>query len=79
MNMFILKKRKSMFLDRLPTPLQGLLYMLAGLIIVLYALGLVQKGISFAIIMAGLFLMTLGYGKSGLGDKVSALMHRHKR
>jgi len=68
-----------MFLDRLPSPLQGLLYMLAGLIIVLYALGLVQKGISFAIIMVGLFLMTLGYGKSGLGDKVSSLMHRHKR
>lgn len=68
-----------MFIDRLPSSLQGLLYMGAGLIIVLYALGLVQKGISFAIIMAGLFLMTLGYGKSGLSEKVSALMHRHKR
>lgn len=68
-----------MFIDRLPNSLQGLLYMAAGLIITLYALGLVQKGISFAIIMAGLFLMTLGYGKSGLAEKVSALMHRHKR
>jgi hypothetical protein len=71
----------SMFIDRLPNGLQGLLYMLAGLIITLYALGLVQKGISFAIVMAGLFLMTLGYGKSGLGDKVSRMLahFRHKR
>lgn len=68
-----------MFIDRLPNSLQGLLYMAAGLIITLYALGLVQKGISFAIIIAGLFLMTLGYGKSGLAEKVSSLMHKHKR
>ena len=68
-----------MFIDRLPNGLQGLLYMAAGLIIVLYALGLVQKGINFAVIIGGLFLMTLGYGKSGLGGKISALMHRHKR
>jgi len=69
----------TMFIDRLPNTLQGLLYMAAGLIIVLYALGLVQKGINFAVIIGGLFLMTLGYGKSGLGEKVSALMHRNKR
>ena len=68
-----------MFIDRLPNPLQGLLYMVAGLIMTLYALGLVQKGISFAVIVLGLFLMTLGYGKSGLAEKVSHLMHRHKR
>jgi dipeptide/tripeptide permease len=69
-----------MFIDRLPSGLQGLLYMAAGLIIVLYALGLVQKGISFAIIMVGLFLMTLGYGKSGMGDKVSHMLGRlHKK
>lgn len=68
-----------MFIDRLPHSLQGLLYMVAGLIIILYALGLVQKGISFAIIMGGLFLMTLGYSKSGLAEKVSELMRKHKR
>lgn len=67
-----------MFIDRLPNSLQGLLYMAAGLIMTLYALGLVQKGISFAIIILGLFLMTLGYGKSGLSEKVSALMHRKR-
>lgn len=65
-----------MLMDRLPSKLQGLIYMAAGLIIMLYALGLIQKGISFAIVVLGLFLMTLGYGKSGLDEKVGHFIRR---
>jgi hypothetical protein len=66
-------------MDRLPSRMQGLLYMAAGLVMILYALGLVQKGISFAVIILGLFLLSLGYGKTGLDEKVSHVIARIRR
>jgi hypothetical protein len=66
-------------MDRLPGRMQGLLYMAAGLVMILYALGLVQKGISFAVIILGLFLLSLGYGKTGLDEKVSHVIARIRR
>ena len=66
-------------MDRLPGRMQGLLYMAAGLVMILYALGLVQKGISFAVIILGLFLLSLGYGKTGLDEKISHVIARIRR
>ncbi len=66
-------------MDRLPGRMQGLLYMAAGLVMILYALGLVQKGISFAVIILGLFLLSLGCAKTGLDEKISHVIARIKR
>lgn len=66
-------------MERLPGRMQGLLYMAAGLVMVLYALGLVQKGISFAIVILGLFFMSLGCAKTGLDEKISHVIARIRK
>jgi hypothetical protein len=66
-------------MERLPSKVQGLLYMAAGLVMVLYALGLVQKGISFAVVVLGLFLLSFGCAKTGLDDKISHVIARLRK
>jgi len=66
-------------MERLPSRLQGLLYMAAGLVMILYALGLVQKGISFAIVILGLFFLSFGCAKTGLDDKISHVIARLRK
>ena len=62
--------------QRLPDKVQGLLYVVAGVVMILYALGLVQKGINFVVILVAAFLMLFGYMKLGIHQKVMRLVHR---
>jgi hypothetical protein len=62
--------------QRLPDKVQGLLYLVAGVVMILYALGLIQKGINFVVILVAACLMLFGYMKLGIHQKVMRLVHR---
>jgi len=62
-------------LDRLPDPLHGLLFIAAGVIVVLYALGLIKTGINFLVISFGVYLIVNGIFKSGLYKKIFHRSH----
>lgn len=62
-------------LQRMPEPLQAVLYIAAGMIIVLYALGLIKTGINFLVISAGLYLILSGLVKSGFHKKLMRRNH----
>jgi hypothetical protein len=62
--------------QRLPEKLQGLLAVVAGVMMILYALGLVQKGINFVVILVAASLILFGYMKLGIHKKVMHLIHR---
>ncbi|HEX4068703.1 MAG TPA: hypothetical protein VHX42_01270 [Candidatus Babeliales bacterium] len=66
------------YFQKLPDKLQGLLCVVAGVVMILYALGLVQKGINFVVIVMAACLMFFGYMKLGIHHKVMRLLH-HKR
>lgn len=66
-------------LNRFSNPVQAIVYFFSGLIIALYALGLVGKGINFLVILFALYLMFVGFVKSGLYEKVMHSISRHKR
>jgi len=62
--------------QRLPEKVQGLLCLVLGVVMVLYALGLVQKGINVVVIVIAAALMLFGYMKLGIHRKVMHLIHR---
>lgn len=62
--------------QRLPEKVQGLLYLVAGAVMILYALGLIQKGINLVVILIAACLMLFGYMKLGIHKKVMHLIHR---
>ncbi len=62
-------------LQRMPEPLQAVLYIAAGMIIILYALGLIKTGINFLVISAGLYLIVNGLVKSGLQKRLMNKRH----
>jgi hypothetical protein len=62
--------------QRLPDKVQGLLYLVAGVVMILYALGLIRKGINFVVILVAACLMLFGYMKLGIHQKVMRLVHR---
>jgi hypothetical protein len=62
--------------QRLPEKVQGLLYLVAGIVMILYALGLIQKGINLVVILMAALLMLFGYMKLGIHKKVMHLIHR---
>lgn len=61
---------------QLPDKVQGLLYLVAGVVVLLYALGILEKGINFVVIIMAVCLMLFGYMKLGIHDKVMRLMHK---
>ncbi len=64
------------FFQRLPDKAQGLLCVALGIVMVLYALGLVQKGINLVVIAIAVCLMLFGYMKLGIHQRVMRLVHR---
>jgi hypothetical protein len=44
---------------------QGILFIVIGFVLLLHALGLVQKGLSLIIVAMGVYLVILGFIKSG--------------
>lgn len=61
---------------QLPDKVQGLLYLVAGVVVLLYALGILEKGINFVVIVMAVGLMLFGYMKLGMHDKIMRLMHK---
>ncbi len=64
------------FFQKLPDKVRGLLCVVLGIVMVLYALGLVQKGINLVVIGMAVCLMLVGYMKLGIHNKVMRLVHR---
>lgn len=62
--------------QKLPDKAQGLLYLVAGIVMLLYALGILEKGINLVVIAAAVCLMLFGYMKLGIHDKVMRLVHK---
>jgi uncharacterized membrane protein HdeD (DUF308 family) len=56
-------------MQRLPEPMQGVLYMFVGALVLLYALGLIKTGINFLVIAFALYLIFNGCVKAGLSRK----------
>jgi len=52
---------------------QGIIYIFLGTILLLYALGFIQRGISFLVIAFSLYLLFVGLVKTGLYQKVTRL------
>lgn len=55
---------------QLPGRYQGILYFVAGSVMLLYALGIIEKGITIIIILFAIYLISVGCIKSGLYQKV---------
>ena len=59
--------------NRLPDFYQGMVFILAGSIAMLYALGIIQRGITGAIIVFAICMIIVGLAKVGLYKK---LLHK---
>ena len=55
---------------KLPDLYQGILYVVAGTVALLYAMGIIQKGITTAIIIISLLVILTGLMKIGLFRKL---------
>lgn len=64
---------------RWPDFYQGIAYMIAGLIILLYALGILGKGVTVAVIVCASVLIAIGCVKIGLYEKILTMFNRVKR
>jgi hypothetical protein len=62
--------------SRLPELHQGLIYIAAGVVAILYALGFFTKGITILIIGFALYAIFKGLMKSGLYDKFVHALHK---
>jgi len=62
--------------NKLPDGYQGIVYVLFGAIALLYALGIIQKGITLLIVTLALFSITLGCQKLGLFRLFAKREHR---
>lgn len=62
--------------SRLPESQQGLIYILVGIVTLLYALGFFTKGITIIIVVCALYAIIKGFMKTGLYDKVIHAMHK---
>jgi hypothetical protein len=63
--------------NRLPDLYQGILYIMVGVISLLYALGFIQKGITTAIIIFALLMIGIGCIKTGLYQKIMKNLSRN--
>ena len=64
--------------QQLPDKVQGLLYFVAGLIMLLYALGIIEKGITLIVVLFAACLIGVGAMKSGLYQRVMNLLGKRK-
>src|SRR5687768_2363220 len=81
LKLILLKKGRTMLraFNNLPDFYQGVLYILAGVVVLLYALGILTKGITMVIILFACYLILRGAFKSGLYDKIAQMMHKHNK
>jgi uncharacterized membrane protein len=52
---------------------------IGGLVLLLYTLGLMQKGISFLLIIAAVAMMTYGASSIGLIDYVKNMLNKNRK
>ncbi len=62
--------------SKLPELHQGLIYMAAGVVAILYALGFFTRGITWLIIIGAIYAILKGLMKSGLYDKFVHAINR---
>jgi len=62
--------------SRLPEPQQGLIYIVVGIVALLYALGFFTKGITIIIVVCALYAIIKGIVKTGLYDKIVHTMNK---
>lgn len=62
----------------LPEVYQGIIYLFAGLTVLLYALGFIEKGITLVVIVCACYLMCIGAIKSGLYDKIVRMVYKKR-
>lgn len=62
--------------SKLPELYQGLIYMAAGTVAILYALGFFTRGITILIIVGAVYAIIKGLIKSGIYDKVVHTLNR---
>jgi len=60
--------------QQLSSRYQGMFYFVAGLIMLLYALGIIEKGITIIIIVFAVYLISVGAIKVGLYQKAMSVM-----
>jgi hypothetical protein len=65
--------------NQLPDAYQGVIYIITGTIVLLYALGIIQKGISILVIGFSLYMILVGCTKLGITQKASDLLGHTKR
>ena len=63
----------------LPSVYQGIICLLAGVTVLLYAFGFLQKGITFVVVIFACYLIMLGAVKTGIYQKLIGLLHRHHK
>ncbi|HLW73306.1 MAG TPA: hypothetical protein VKR54_04640 [Candidatus Babeliales bacterium] len=56
--------------QQLPNTYQGMFYIVAGMVMLLYALGIIEKGITLIIVMFAIFLICIGCIKIGLYQRI---------
>lgn len=61
---------------KLPDQHKGLLYIAAGIVALLYALGFFTKGITIIIVLCALYAIVKGFVKIGLYDKIVHAMNK---
>jgi len=60
--------------QKLPDIYQGLIYLLFGIIMLLYALGIIEKVITPIVIALALYLIGIGCIKTGVYHKIKKLI-----
>jgi len=60
--------------NRLPEGLQGVIYTFIGCVMLLYALGIVQKGITTIVILFALYLILVGCVRLGLDQRLKRII-----
>jgi len=65
--------------SQIPDAYQGILYILAGTIALLYALGIIEKGITILVIGLALYAIIIGCIKLELVKKASTLLSQTKK
>lgn len=62
--------------SKLPELHQGLIYIIVGIVALLYALGFFTKGITVIIVVCALYAITKGFVKTGLYEKIVHAMNK---
>jgi hypothetical protein len=67
------------YYERLSRTQQGLVGLIFGLVLLLYALGVFEKLLGAIVILTALLLIFTGLVQSGLYDKIMALIKKEKK